>query len=122
MSQVELAGEKKRNLRNLGNDIILTKSMAMMDVWIYGFLPIYLNVQKCCGTSSKMCVNLPQVAATMCIGPEGDLHGNSAAECAIRMARAGQYDQSYHDYHVCFRKPLFPVISMDFAKGLMWWE
>merc|ERR1712200_84909 len=27
--------------------------------------------------------NLP-VAATMCIGPEGDLHGNSAAECAIR--------------------------------------
>merc|ERR1719242_2204507 len=23
------------------------------------------------------------VAATMCIGPEGDLHGNSAAECAI---------------------------------------
>jgi len=34
--------------------------------------------------------NLP-VAATMCIGPEGDLHGNSAAECAIRMARAGAH-------------------------------
>merc|ERR1712203_1072771 len=31
------------------------------------------------------------VAATMCIGPEGDLHGNSAAECAIRMARAGAH-------------------------------
>jgi len=29
------------------------------------------------------------VAATMCIGPEGDLSGVSAAECAIRMARAG---------------------------------
>jgi len=29
------------------------------------------------------------VAATMCIGPEGDLHGVSAAECAIRMAKAG---------------------------------
>jgi len=29
------------------------------------------------------------VAANMCIGPEGDLHGVSAAECAIRMARAG---------------------------------
>jgi len=29
------------------------------------------------------------VAATMCIGPEGDMHGVSAAECAIRMARAG---------------------------------
>lgn len=29
------------------------------------------------------------VAANMCIGPDGDLHGISAAECAIRMARAG---------------------------------
>lgn len=31
------------------------------------------------------------VAATMCIGPEGDLHGFSAGECAVRMARAGLY-------------------------------
>jgi betaine-homocysteine S-methyltransferase len=29
------------------------------------------------------------VAANMCIGPDGDMHGISAAECAIRMARAG---------------------------------
>jgi len=29
------------------------------------------------------------VAASMCIGPDGDMHGVSAAECAIRMARAG---------------------------------
>jgi len=29
------------------------------------------------------------VAASMCIGPEGDLHGVSAAECAVRMAKAG---------------------------------
>jgi len=31
------------------------------------------------------------VAASMCIGPEGDLHGISAAECAIRMAKAGAH-------------------------------
>merc|ERR1711976_168283 len=29
------------------------------------------------------------VAASMCIGPEGDLHGNTAGECAVRMAKAG---------------------------------
>ena len=29
------------------------------------------------------------VAATMCIGPEGDLHGITAEECAVRMCRAG---------------------------------
>ena len=29
------------------------------------------------------------VAASMCIGPEGDMHGNTAAECAVRMAKAG---------------------------------
>ena len=29
------------------------------------------------------------VAATMCIGPDGDLHGVSTGECAVRMAVAG---------------------------------
>ena len=29
------------------------------------------------------------IAASMCIGPEGDLHGVSSAECAVRMAKAG---------------------------------
>jgi hypothetical protein len=33
-----------------------------------------------------------QVAASMCIGPEGDMHNVSAAECAaIRMAKAGDH-------------------------------
>jgi len=29
------------------------------------------------------------IAATMCIGPEGDLHGVSTGECAVRMVKAG---------------------------------
>ena len=29
------------------------------------------------------------VAASMCIGPEGDLHGTSCGECGVRMAKAG---------------------------------
>lgn len=29
------------------------------------------------------------VAASMCIGPEGDMHGVTAGECAVRMAKAG---------------------------------
>ena len=31
------------------------------------------------------------VAASMCIGPLGDLHGVSSGECAVRMARAGAH-------------------------------
>jgi len=41
-------------------------------------------IEECLTTS------LP-VAASMCIGPEGDMHGVSAAECAVRMARAGAH-------------------------------
>ena len=43
--------------------------------------------------------NLP-IAASMCIGPEGDLHGVTAAECAVRMAKAGANvgKQKYWDY------------------------
>ncbi|XP_038071969.1 betaine--homocysteine S-methyltransferase 1-like [Patiria miniata] len=29
------------------------------------------------------------VAATLCIGPEGDLHGVSAGDCAVQLAKAG---------------------------------
>jgi len=29
------------------------------------------------------------VAASMCIGPDGDMHGVSTAECGVRMAKAG---------------------------------
>ena len=38
---------------------------------------------ECCKQSQ-----LP-VCASMCIGPEGDMHGVSASECAVRMAKAG---------------------------------
>jgi len=37
---------------------------------------------------AAMEIGLP-VAATMCIGPEGDLHGVPAGECAVRMVRKG---------------------------------
>ena len=38
----------------------------------------------------EVCTNTGKtVAASMCIGPEGDLHGVSAEECAVRMAKAG---------------------------------
>ncbi len=29
------------------------------------------------------------VVTTLCIGPEGDMHGISAGECAVRLAKAG---------------------------------
>ncbi|KAK4316819.1 hypothetical protein Pmani_012073 [Petrolisthes manimaculis] len=40
----------------------------------------------------EVCVKsgLP-VVASMCIGPEGDLHGVTAGECAVRMAKAGAH-------------------------------
>lgn len=31
------------------------------------------------------------VAASMCIGPDGDMHGVSPAECAVRLVKAGGY-------------------------------
>lgn len=31
------------------------------------------------------------IAATMCIGPEGDLHGVPPGECAVRLVKAGNH-------------------------------
>ena len=49
------------------------------------------------------------VAASMCIGPDGDMHGVSTAECAIRMARAGADIGNNHD--IC-KHILLYVISV----------
>lgn len=41
-------------------------------------------IESCLKTGLPVCAN-------MCIGPEGDMHGNSAAVCAQRMAKAGAH-------------------------------
>ena len=46
------------------------------------------------------------VAASMCIGPLGDLHGVSSAECAVRMARAGAH-VGEHTLLFTFNKSLY---------------
>jgi betaine-homocysteine S-methyltransferase len=42
--------------------------------------------------------------ASMCIGPEGDMHNVSAAECTIRMAKAGAHV-------VCIHRHFVPLIG-----------
>ena len=38
----------------------------------------------------EVCLTMGKtVAASICIGPEGDMHGVPAEECAIRVAKAG---------------------------------
>ena len=44
----------------------------------------------------------------MCIGPEGDMHGVSAAECAVRMARAGADIGRCHP--VAFRQSSYTLL------------
>lgn len=45
-----------------------------------------------CEWAIEVCLNNGfTTAANMCIGPEGDLHGNSCEDCAIRMAKAGAH-------------------------------
>ena len=56
----------------------------------------------------EVCKNTGKtVAASMCIGPDGDLHGVSAEECAVRMAKAGARVGTYLiilsvDYSITF--------------------
>lgn len=38
-------------------------------------------------------------ACSLCIGPEGDLHGVSPGDCAVRLAKAGTF-KGKHEYQV----------------------
>ena len=55
------------------------------------------------------------VAASMCIGPLGDLHGVSAGECAVRMARAGA-----HVGNQDFSKIILPFCIIGLGLSLSW--
>jgi betaine-homocysteine S-methyltransferase len=60
------------------------------------------------------------VAASMCIGPEGDLHGVSAGECAVRMAKAGANIvgiNCHFDPFVCLEAMKLMKAALD-AAGL----
>lgn len=39
------------------------------------------------------------VAATLCIGPEGDLNGVSPGDCAVRLVKAGTTSVCCHACH-----------------------
>lgn len=41
------------------------------------------------------------VAASMCIGPEGDMHGISPGECAVRLVKAGGCPLVYQ-FLICY--------------------
>ena len=51
----------------------------------------------------EVCVNsgLP-VVASMCIGPEGDMHGVTAGECGLRMAKAGAHVGKRNEQHILY--------------------
>ena len=47
------------------------------------------HLEECCFAIEVLKKTGLPVAATMCIGPEGDMHGNTAGECAVNMAEQG---------------------------------
>ena len=58
------------------------------------------------------------VAASMCIGPEGDLHGVSNEVCAVRMAKAGANVGEYS--FIVVIKFKFPAkIELLFSSNIM---
>lgn len=55
------------------------------------------------------------VASTMCIGPKGDMHGNSTGECGVRMAKAGSKIVGVH----CHFDPMVLLDAMQLIKDAL---
>jgi betaine-homocysteine S-methyltransferase len=55
------------------------------------------------------------VGATMCIGPEGDMYGNSTGECGVRMAKAGASIVGVH----CHFEPMILLDAMQMIKDAL---
>ena len=67
------------------------------------------------------------VAATMCIGPDGDMHGVSTGECGVRMAKAGKRWFLYHDCQILklsITNPLKNTYAYTSTNTyfLVWWS
>jgi len=80
MSKADVQKEFKKQI-----DVFVSEGMDFLLCEYYEHIEeMEWAIEECLKTS------LP-VAASMCIGPEGDMHGVSAAECGIRMAKAGAH-------------------------------
>ena len=61
------------------------------------------------------------VGLTMCIGPEGDLHGVSAGDCAVKLAKAGKKKKrkfvSLPNYLIKVSTSLGSIVILDQRKA-----
>lgn len=55
------------------------------------------------------------VAVNMCIGPDGDMHGHTTEECAVRMAKAGAHIVGLH----CHFDPFVILEGMKKVKSAL---
>jgi len=53
------------------------------------FLQYFEHVEEAAWAVEVMKTSGKPVAASMCIGPEGDMHGVSPGDCAVRLVEAG---------------------------------
>ena len=67
----------------------IIRSLNQKSMWFLIQLQYFEHIEEM-EWAIEVCKNTGKtVAASMCIGPDGDLHGVSAEECAVRMAKAG---------------------------------
>eukprot|EP00164_Ancoracysta_twista_P000374 GFYU01000512.1.p2 GENE.GFYU01000512.1~~GFYU01000512.1.p2 ORF type:complete len:434 (-),score=143.41 GFYU01000512.1:111-1301(-) len=83
-------------LTGLGKEAVQAEFAKQVDMFVsqkvHFLIAEYFEHIEECEWAIESCLKsgLP-VAANMCIGPEGDMHGVSAEECAVRMAKAGAH-------------------------------
>jgi len=81
-------------LSGLGKEAVMKEFQKQIDCFVeekvdFLIAEYYEHVEEIEWAIEALKTTKLPVCASMCIGPEGDMHGTSVEECAIRMAKAG---------------------------------
>ena len=70
---------------------------------IFGIMKYFEHVEEATWAVEVLKGTGLPVAASLAIGPEGDLHGVSTGECAVRLAKAGKwlFNQCVGGWNIC---------------------
>lgn len=61
----------------------------MLSAGLHSVLQYFEHVEEAVWAVEVLKATGKPVAASLCIGPKGDMHGVSPAECAVRLVKAG---------------------------------
>lgn len=102
-----------------GNDQYSSEDGSTKAVLVFFYCQYFEHVEEAEWAVQALKATGKPVAATLCIGPEGDLNGISPGECGVRLVKAGMYCTEGTQYSLLLRTATPDIVYFSMKDDKM---